>query len=65
MEIILDYHGEALQRNDVCRLREEGGYVRVAVTNEGKYFYIEIEDEANLHFLNNSNSTNLELIYRH
>jgi len=62
---ILDYHGEALQRNDVCRLREDGGYVRVDITNEGKFYYVEIEDEASLYSLNSLNSANLELIYRH
>lgn len=65
MEIILDYHGEALQCKDVCRLREDGSYVRINVTNEGKFYYIDIEDESNLHSLSSLNSTNLELIYRH
>lgn len=61
----LDYHGDILKDNDVCRLRVEGGYVRVSRTPEGKFFYTEIEDNASMYTLTESNSTNLELIYRH
>jgi hypothetical protein len=61
----LDYHGCALQNNDVCRLREEGGYVRISQTPEGKFFYVEIEDASNIWQLSETSSQNLELIYRH
>ena len=63
--VLTDYHGEELQDNDICRLREEGGYVRVSKTPQGKFFYVDIEDECDIRSLSMLNCENLELVYRH
>lgn len=63
--VLEDCHGNELMDNDICRLKEEGGYVRISKTPEGKFFYVDIEDELDIYTVNLSNCERLEIIYRH
>jgi hypothetical protein len=62
--VLEDYHGQELRENDICRLREgSAGYVKVYKTREGKFFYVDIEDEWDMYSLDMSNCNNLEIVY--
>jgi hypothetical protein len=62
--VLEDYHGQEIREHDICRLREgNAGYVKIHKTREGKFFYVDIEDEWDMYSLDMNNCSNLEIVY--
>lgn len=62
--VLEDYHGQELRENDICRLKDgSAGYVKIYKTREGKYFYVDIEDDLDLYSLGVHNCSNLEIVF--